>query len=83
MADIDEADLREFIEENEMDWPQTWDKDRELARTFEVKGYPTYLLFDHNGVFLFRDSGWTSRDEARLNKLVIKTIKAAEKALRE
>ena len=82
-SDSDEDLLRTFIEENEMDWTQTWDEDRVLARTFEVKSWPTYFLFDHNGVFVFRDSGWNSRDEAQLNKLVIKTIKSAKKATKK
>ena len=80
-SDTDEALLRKFIEDNDMRWPQTWDKERGLAQLFEVQSWPTYLLFDQDGAFVFRHSGWSARGEAQLNNRITKTVKSAKKAL--
>ncbi len=48
-ADKDEGALRKYIEKNGMTWQQYWDSDHGLAKLFNVKAYPTYILIDGEG----------------------------------
>lgn len=48
---------------------------------FDVKSYPTYVLVDHEGVIVYRRSGWSDRIGAEIDREVGKAIRAAEKAV--
>jgi hypothetical protein len=54
--DKDERKLREFIRGHRMDWPQALDAG--LENTFQVKGLPSLVLIDQEGVVRFRGWGW-------------------------
>lgn len=80
-ADSDEGKLRSFLSEHEMAWPQFIDRRRQVSNgIFEVTSYPTYILVDHEGVMIYRRSGWSTRIGAELSRQVGKAIKAARKA---
>ena len=47
----------DFVAKNAMVWPQYWDEDRSVQRTFGVKVFPTYVLLDGDGIERLRVSG--------------------------
>ena len=51
----DEAKLRGFIEKNQMNWTHYNDRDRHVARIFDVHSYPTYILLDAEGIVRYRE----------------------------
>ncbi len=79
-TDDDESELRSFIVEHRMTWPQVWDERHELARTFGIKTYPSYLVVDHEGVVRFRHSGWSSRVGADLSRRILTLVRDARRA---
>ena len=80
-ADSDETTLREFISEHEISWPQFMDARREVARgIFQVESYPTYVLVDHEGMIVYRSSGWSDRIGDEIDFQVSKAIRGAMKA---
>jgi peroxiredoxin len=46
-----------FTAKNGMVWPQYWDADKQMQRTFGVKVFPTYVLLDGDGIERLRVSG--------------------------
>jgi thiol-disulfide isomerase/thioredoxin len=46
-----------FTEKNGMVWPQYWDSNGRMQRTFGVKVFPTYVLLDRDGIERLRVSG--------------------------
>ena len=77
--DMDEGELRKFIAENKMSWPQVWDKDRELTRKLAVTRFPTYLLVSHDGEVVYSASGWGEQIERELNARLGAALRAARK----
>ena len=58
--DPDEAKWRGFIEKNQMIWTQYNDRDHHVARIFDVRAFPTYILLDAEGIVRYREitSAW-------------------------
>ena len=82
--DSDEGVLRDFVADNDMDWPQIWDSDRELTRKiFKISRYPTLMVVGHDGVVRYRQSGWGSEVERQLDSQIAKAIRAAKKAAKK
>jgi peroxiredoxin len=52
--DPDEAKWRGFIEKNQMVWTQYNDRDHHIARIFDVRAFPTYILLDAEGIVRYR-----------------------------
>jgi thiol-disulfide isomerase/thioredoxin len=50
-------DWSRFIEARKMDWPQHFDEKREMATTFSVHSFPTYIVIDKDGFIRARISG--------------------------
>jgi TonB family protein len=78
-SDSDEGVVRAFIEKNEMQWPQTWDRDRKIQQAFDVRGFPTYVLIDAEGVVQFRTMGGGAGAQTALEKAIKDQLKAAAK----
>ena len=78
-SDSDEGVVRSFAEKHEMQWPQTWDRDRKVQQAFDVRGFPTYVLIDADGVVQFRTTGGGVNAHAALEKAVKDQLKAAAK----
>jgi thiol-disulfide isomerase/thioredoxin len=76
-TDIHEETVRAFLAEHNLSWPQLWDGDSELVGQLGVRGYPTYLLFDHEGHEIFRISGWAPQIGELLNSKVESALEAA------
>ncbi len=60
----EESKWREFIVQKKMDWTHTRDGDRKMQRLFQITGFPTYILVDHEGIIRYRGmgSGWQTED---------------------
>lgn len=56
-ADEDEQAWRQFIQKKQMDWPQYWDSQGQIARTFGVRAFPTYIVIDDKGIIQQRIVG--------------------------
>ncbi len=77
-ADNDEALLRRFVADNEMSWPQVWDKRGEFTRRCKVESFPTYVLVDHEGEIVYATRGWGEAIERELNQRIFSAIRAAK-----
>jgi thiol-disulfide isomerase/thioredoxin len=78
--DQDEAALRTFVAEHGMGWPQVWDRRQELVREMAVTGFPTYVLADHEGVVVFRYSGWSEAVEKAIQSELRRAVAKAKRA---
>ena len=78
-SDRDDDIVRDFVAEHDMtSWTHTWDKNHALEDLFDVRSWPTYLIFDHEGVQVFREGGWTPSIELTLNETATRLIEAAK-----
>ena len=78
--DSDEPTLRQFIAENGMEWPQVWDKDRQILGKLEIQRFPTYLLVDHEGEVVYSASGWGPSVEREIEARIGSAVRVAKKA---
>jgi thiol-disulfide isomerase/thioredoxin len=77
-ADDKKSAWSDYIASHEMNWPQSWDKGNNpsLLDAFDVHSFPTYVLFDGEGIIRERVNGLneqqtlTSRLRDQLNKLL-------------
>ncbi len=78
----EESTLRAFVAERGMTWPQISDQDRRLTGSvFQVRKFPTHLVVDHQGVVVYRSSGWGSRSAADLSRQIGVAVRKAKRAL--
>jgi peroxiredoxin len=56
-ADTDEDAWHNFVEKKHMDWLQYRDADHQLIDSFGVRGFPTYLVIDGDGIIRQRLTG--------------------------
>lgn len=59
--DDNESDMREFISQNGMNWPQQFDAGGSIGRQYGVSGLPTYVLVGSDGVIRQRYVGASSQ----------------------
>jgi peroxiredoxin len=80
-TDGDEPKWRGFIEKNQMAWTQYLDRDRRVVRAFDVRGFPTYILLDSEGIVRYREltSRWEQTGD--LPEAIKKYLKLAAKSL--
>ncbi|GGA67602.1 hypothetical protein GCM10011507_18940 [Edaphobacter acidisoli] len=74
--DEDEQTWQDFVEKNQMTWPQYRDVDHKLGRLFEVEGIPSYYTIDSNGVIASELMGEGFDVESRLRKLIVQAKNA-------
>ncbi len=75
-----EPDWKAYIKEHGMDWPQYFDATKTMARTFQITGFPTYIILDGDGVIKSRQLGWGNGAEGLLEGEIKKAIKSARHA---
>lgn len=75
--DEDADAWRAFVEKNKMDWPQYLDGSRELAKTFQVQGPPSYIVIGTDGQIRFRQSGWVPTTALQLDHEVRKVLQSS------
>ena len=69
-----ESKWRKAIETWKLPWKNVWDADKNLVRTYQVKGIPTYVVIDQNGkVFANGIPSWELKNEVK------KALKAMKK----
>ena len=66
-----------FTAKNGMVWPQYWDENRMMQRTFGVKVFPTYVLLDGDGIERLRVSGAGYHESKVLADTIEKQLKNA------
>ena len=81
LSSEDESVIRAFVEANRMNWLQYRDERGHFFQNlFPARTLPTYVLIDHEGIIVFRSTGWSSSKERALTSRVSKAIKTAWKA---
>ena len=78
-SDTEAEKWRSFIAKNQMVWPQTLDRNRKVSTAFEVRGWPTYVLIDHEGIVRFRSLGFGSDGTSKIEDAIRKALKATTK----
>jgi peroxiredoxin len=78
-SDGDEDKWRAFTAKERMVWPQYLDRDRRVQRAFGVRGFPTYIVIDPEGVIRYRSLGMSFEKEADLSDAINKQVKLASK----
>ena len=78
-SDGDEDKWRAFTAKEKMVWPQYLDRDRRIQRAFNVRGFPTYILLDPDGVIRYRSLGMSFEKEAALSDAINKQVKLLSK----
>ncbi len=53
-----EQTWRTYIADKKMTWPQYLDTSRQIARLYDVREFPTYILVDHEGILRDRKIGY-------------------------
>ena len=81
-VDQDEQVLRAYLEEEGVDWTQVWDPGQEATYAFGVRGFPFYLVIDHEGRPVSKLEGWSDRHPAALDRAVRRELGPARKAAR-
>lgn len=79
-ADSQEDKLWAFVDYEKMNWPQHLDEGGKVAQKFDVEGYPTYVLIDHEGIIVYRHQGWSSTAGLAISSEVAHAIRKAKKA---
>lgn len=77
----EEGTWRAFIEKNGMVWPQHRDRGSVVQRAFEVSGFPTYILIDHEGIVRYRSVGTSWERTGALDDAIRKNLKILAKSL--
>ena len=81
LSSEDEGVIRAFVKANGMNWPHYRDeRGHFFQELFQARTLPTYVLIDHEGIIVFRSTGWSSSRERALTSRVSKAIKTARKA---
>jgi thiol-disulfide isomerase/thioredoxin len=75
---IDEYDPKprweQFIHDNEMNWSQVYDGDLSLHNTFDVDGFPRYVLLSKDGIILEEFKGWKQNGENTISDAVNRAL---------
>lgn len=64
-----------YIEKNNMTWPQFFDKTRKLVAPFGIRGYPTYIVIDGDGIVRWTATGYGSETDLNVENEIKKTLK--------
>ena len=68
-SDSSRSVAQQRLDKEKMPWPQIYEgKERTCSKAWNVSGYPTYYLFDHEGKIRYR--GHAAVERALVDKLV-------------
>ena len=74
------AAMDKFIEEHGVRWPQiTGEASERLTEAMAVRGIPTEILFDHEGVLVMGSTGWRSSNGEALFRETGRAVQKAKK----
>lgn len=82
-ADNQESAMRAFVESEDLTWPQYFDERGKVARLYEITSFPTYVILDHEGIVVFRYSGWSESIGRAISSEVSKAVRKAKKAAKQ
>jgi cytochrome c biogenesis protein CcmG/thiol:disulfide interchange protein DsbE len=74
-ADGDEQTLKSFVTSNRMNWTEYLDLSGSIGESFEIDGYPTYVVVDKQGVIRYKQSGFGPSVAAELDDAINKALK--------
>jgi len=57
-----------------MSWPEAIDLDGQIRRSFDVPGFPTYVLLDRDGGIVFRQTGFDDTLESTIAAAVARAL---------
>jgi thiol-disulfide isomerase/thioredoxin len=80
--DARREDAAAFVRKHGLSWMQAWDGESDLgSQLFKVETLPTQVLLDHEGAFVYRQSGWApGRSASAMEAQVVKAVAEARKA---
>jgi thiol-disulfide isomerase/thioredoxin len=73
----EEAQWRNFIENNDMKWTHAQDKNSQIQRAFRINAFPSYILIDHEGIIRYQGKGSGTMTETDVSGAIKKALKAA------
>ena len=76
-SDTDERVLRDFVAKNQMEWTQSWDRDRKIQQAYDIRAWPTYVVIDDEGIVRLRTTGASSVQSARIGDEIKRLLKIA------
>lgn len=71
-SEDDEELWKEFTYRSKMTWPQFLDANGKIHNTFSIRGLPTYVLLDQEGIVRFLALGW--QRPGKLEKEIMKYV---------
>ncbi len=69
----------QFIDKHKLDWPQYLDESREMEEIFEIRGYPTYVIIDTEGIVKARKTGYGPGTDGWIESEIKKVLDAKQK----
>jgi thiol-disulfide isomerase/thioredoxin len=64
-----------FIEKYKMTWPQFLDSTRKMVAPFGVRGFPTYIIIDGDGIVRWTHVGYSADTDGTIEREIKKTLK--------
>ncbi len=81
-SDKDREKIRKIVREKDINWRSFWNGPEggggPISTTWNVRGWPTIVLIDHDGIIRARDH---SLDDELLHRLVDEARRATKKAV--
>lgn len=75
---VDEGDPQpkwaQYVRRNDMNWPQVYDADRSLYRSFGVDGFPRYYVLSKDGIILDQFKGWNRNAAADIRSAITRAL---------
>ena len=75
IAQDKESDWRAYIDKHHLQWPQYLDATDKIIHRFGVRGYPTFIVVDGDGIIRARANGYTSGTDRWIESEIRKTLK--------
>ena len=73
--DSDEKHWKGFIASNHMEWAEYLDSSGEVRQAFDIKGLPTFIVMDRDGIITYSQSGWNPELQLDLSDAINRTLK--------
>ena len=78
-ADHKREDLKGFVAQEKLPWPNIFDGGGTIRNDWGVSGLPTLVLIDHKGIILARWDGLGPNTMAEIEKAVDEAVREADK----
>jgi thiol-disulfide isomerase/thioredoxin len=69
-----------YVEQHKMVWPQFLDRTRKMVAPFGVRGYPTYIVIDPEGIVQWRVSGYGPSTDGEVESEIKKALKEKKRS---